>query len=194
MLLTTLVRVPATPSRAIAARYSPQGLEALKATGTNRRDDHARSRWKPHGCDAAAADRSVIRKPTLGCGGSGATRRSGLVRRPRSCPCGGFGSRRDFVAGSRGRPVAGSVLAMALYREHPRNVRSLILAGAYAGWAGSFSTDEVESRTRMVLESLVVLPRTGNAVNVEAPEEFDAAARAFLRRVPLTRLTRRRLR
>jgi len=167
----------------------------------------------------------------------------------------------------------GSVLALALYREHPRTVRSLVLAGAYAGWAGSLPPDEVESRTRMVLETLerpvqewgppflatvhgvnapaelvaasmailrdvrpeasrrlvlaiasadlremlpsitvpvlliygqgdqrapgavaaqlhaaipgsklVVLPGAGHAVNVEVPEEFDAAARAFLRR------------
>jgi pimeloyl-ACP methyl ester carboxylesterase len=167
----------------------------------------------------------------------------------------------------------GSVLALALYREHPGAVRSLVLAGAYAGWAGSLPAEEVESRTRMVLETLgrpvgawgppflatvhgvnapvelveasmamlrdvrpeasrrlvlaiayadlremlpsitvpvlliygrddqrapgavaerlhagipgsglVVLPGAGHAVNVEAPEEFNAAVRAFLRR------------
>jgi len=167
----------------------------------------------------------------------------------------------------------GSVLALALYREHPRAVRSLVLAGAYAGWAGSLLPEEVESRTRMVLDTLerpveewgpsflatvhgvnaptelveasmamlrdvrpeasrrlvlaiasadlremlpsitvpvlliygqddqrapvavarrlhagipgselVVLPGAGHAVNIEAPEEFNAAVRAFLRR------------
>jgi pimeloyl-ACP methyl ester carboxylesterase len=48
----------------------------------------------------------------------------------------------------------GSVLALAVYREHPQRVRSLVLAGAYAGWAGSLSPEEVESRTLMVLETL----------------------------------------
>ena len=167
----------------------------------------------------------------------------------------------------------GSVVALALYRAHPRAVRSLVLAGAYAGWAGSLPPEEVEARTRMVLETLerpveewgppflatvhgvnapaelvdasmailrdvrpeasrrlvlavasadlremlpsitvpvlliygqddqrapvavarrlhaaiprselVVLPGAGHAVNIEAPEEFNAAVRAFLRR------------
>jgi pimeloyl-ACP methyl ester carboxylesterase len=40
----------------------------------------------------------------------------------------------------------GSVLALEVYRRHPRKVRSLVLAGAYAGWRGSLPADEVAAR------------------------------------------------
>lgn len=48
----------------------------------------------------------------------------------------------------------GSVLALALYAEHPERVRSMVLAGAYAGWAGSLPAEEVTARTQMVLATL----------------------------------------
>ncbi len=37
----------------------------------------------------------------------------------------------------------GSVLAIALHASHPSAVRSLVLASAYAGWAGSLPPAEV---------------------------------------------------
>lgn len=40
----------------------------------------------------------------------------------------------------------GGGLALELYRRHPELPRSLVLASAYAGWAGSLSPDEVEQR------------------------------------------------
>jgi len=40
----------------------------------------------------------------------------------------------------------GAVLALELFRRHPRIPRSLVLASAYAGWAGSFPPDVVEQR------------------------------------------------
>ena len=40
----------------------------------------------------------------------------------------------------------GAVLALELYRRHPRLPRSLILSSAYAGWAGSLPADEVARR------------------------------------------------
>jgi pimeloyl-ACP methyl ester carboxylesterase len=40
----------------------------------------------------------------------------------------------------------GGALALQLFGQHPALPRTLILAGAYAGWAGSLSPDEVARR------------------------------------------------
>jgi pimeloyl-ACP methyl ester carboxylesterase len=40
----------------------------------------------------------------------------------------------------------GGGLALEVYRRHPRLVRSLVLASAYAGWRGSLPAEEVEAR------------------------------------------------
>lgn len=40
----------------------------------------------------------------------------------------------------------GGGLALAVYKRHPRLVRSLILVSAYAGWSGSLPPEEVEER------------------------------------------------
>jgi pimeloyl-ACP methyl ester carboxylesterase len=45
----------------------------------------------------------------------------------------------------------GSSVALELYHRHPTVPRSLILASAYAGWAGSLPHDEVAARLRSVL-------------------------------------------
>lgn len=45
----------------------------------------------------------------------------------------------------------GGAVALELSRRHPAVPRSLILAGAYAGWAGSLPADEVETRLQQVL-------------------------------------------
>ncbi len=52
----------------------------------------------------------------------------------------------------------GAGLALQLYDRHPRVARSLILAGAYAGWAGSLPAEEVEARLRLALETAELLP------------------------------------
>jgi pimeloyl-ACP methyl ester carboxylesterase len=44
----------------------------------------------------------------------------------------------------------GGGLALELYRRHPAMVRSLILMGAYAGWAGSLPTETVEQRLQLM--------------------------------------------
>ena len=46
----------------------------------------------------------------------------------------------------------GSTLALELYRRHPDLVRSLILVGGYAGWAGSLPPDEVARRLAFARE------------------------------------------
>lgn len=45
----------------------------------------------------------------------------------------------------------GSALALELYRRHPRVPASLVLASAYAGWAGSLSPEETAARLDGVL-------------------------------------------
>lgn len=45
----------------------------------------------------------------------------------------------------------GSILALALSRRHPAVPRSLVLASAYAGWAGSLPADVVQQRLRQAL-------------------------------------------
>ena len=55
---------------------------------------------------------------------------------------GGLGLSRPHVLGLS----FGGALALQLFGSHPALPRTLILAGAYAGWAGSLTTEEVERR------------------------------------------------
>lgn len=48
----------------------------------------------------------------------------------------------------------GSVLALELYRRRPDIPASLVLASAYAGWAGSLPPEEVRQRTERVQQDL----------------------------------------
>lgn len=48
----------------------------------------------------------------------------------------------------------GSTVALELYRSDPGLVRSLTLAGGYAGWAGSLAPDEVARRLEGALRDL----------------------------------------
>ena len=67
----------------------------------------------------------------------------------------------------------GGSLALELYGRHPELPRSLVLAGAYAGWAGSLPPDEVRARVeRWQAESADL------AAHVEeyVPEFFTASA------------------
>lgn len=52
----------------------------------------------------------------------------------------------------------GAALALALYARHPTLPRSLILAGAYAGWAGSLPTDEVQRRVQRINKEVTQPP------------------------------------
>ena len=49
----------------------------------------------------------------------------------------------------------GGALALELYRRHRANPRSLVLAGAYAGWAGSLPPEVAEERLRLSLRSAI---------------------------------------
>jgi pimeloyl-ACP methyl ester carboxylesterase len=52
----------------------------------------------------------------------------------------------------------GSVLALQLYRDRPEFVTSLVLAAAYAGWAGSLPPEVVEQRMTWTLASADMEP------------------------------------
>jgi hypothetical protein len=52
----------------------------------------------------------------------------------------------------------GSILALELYRWHPEIPRSLILASAYAGWAGSLSSEAAEQRRQKVTAMIEAPP------------------------------------
>lgn len=52
----------------------------------------------------------------------------------------------------------GAVLAQGLYREHPEVPKSLVLASAYAGWAGSLPHEVVEQRLRQNLNDAGLPP------------------------------------
>jgi len=69
----------------------------------------------------------------------------------------------------------GGGLALELYHRHPALVRSLVLASAYAGWAGSLPAEEVAARLRRAL-----------AEAERPPEEWvsDYLAGFFAGRVP----------
>ncbi|MCA1708599.1 MAG: alpha/beta hydrolase, partial [Actinobacteria bacterium] len=48
----------------------------------------------------------------------------------------------------------GSTLALELYRQSPELVKTLVLAGAYAGWKGSLPAEVVEQRLRQTIPDL----------------------------------------
>jgi pimeloyl-ACP methyl ester carboxylesterase len=67
----------------------------------------------------------------------------------------------------------GGSLALELYRRHPDVPRSLLLAGAYAGWAGSLPPDVVRARVdRWQAESEDLAAHVADYV----PEFFTASA------------------
>jgi pimeloyl-ACP methyl ester carboxylesterase len=52
----------------------------------------------------------------------------------------------------------GAGLALELYRRHPQVPRSLVLASAYAGWAGSLPPEVVAERLRRVMREAELPP------------------------------------
>jgi pimeloyl-ACP methyl ester carboxylesterase len=54
----------------------------------------------------------------------------------------------------------GGGLAIELYRCHPTVPRTLVLAGAYAGWAGSLPADVVEERLQRAVRESELPPET----------------------------------
>ncbi|HEV2124775.1 MAG TPA: alpha/beta hydrolase, partial [Chloroflexota bacterium] len=73
----------------------------------------------------------------------------------------------------------GGGLGLELYRRHPGTPRSLLLAGAYAGWAGSLPREEVEERLRLALRMADQLPM---------PVELDAIPGLLTNAMPAERI------
>jgi pimeloyl-ACP methyl ester carboxylesterase len=67
----------------------------------------------------------------------------------------------------------GSALALELYQRRPSIVRSLILVGAYAGWAGSLPPEEVARRLELALRIADLPP--GNFEPASMPGLFSTA-------------------
>jgi pimeloyl-ACP methyl ester carboxylesterase len=83
----------------------------------------------------------------------------------------------------------GGALLLELFRRHPTVPRTLVLASAYAGWAGSLSPDQVDQRLRDCLRWSQLPPEEFERVMLpsmfsESPPEsavsrFSAVLRAF---------------
>jgi pimeloyl-ACP methyl ester carboxylesterase len=81
-----------------------------------------------------------------------------------------LGLERPHVAGLS----FGGTLALELHRRHPGVARTLVLASAYAGWAGSLPPQVTEQRLRQALE-LADLPAE-EFVSALAPTMFSESA------------------
>jgi pimeloyl-ACP methyl ester carboxylesterase len=83
----------------------------------------------------------------------------------------------------------GGALALELFRRYPALPRSLVLAGAYAGWAGSLPDEEVQARLRRSLEVSELAPNQfaeamlasmfSSTAPPDAVAAFAASVRAF---------------
>ena len=96
-----------------------------------------------------------------------------------------LGLERPHVAGLS----FGGALAIALARRHPQVPRSLVLASAYAGWAGSLPADVCEQRLRQALTLAELGPDEFTATllptmfspgtSQQTVDAFGASMRAF---------------
>jgi pimeloyl-ACP methyl ester carboxylesterase len=83
----------------------------------------------------------------------------------------------------------GGALALAFYRRHPAVPRSMILASAYAGWAGSLPAEAAKQRLQQALLLADLSPEEfagallptmfSEATPAEAVDEFGASMLAF---------------
>jgi pimeloyl-ACP methyl ester carboxylesterase len=117
-------------------------------------DDRRSWRWQ---LDGLAEEFQVLAWDAPGCGQSSEPPQS--WRMPDYADClaawlGVVGVAQPHVLGLS----FGSSLALELYRRHPQVPASLILASAYAGWAGSLPPEEVEARLESVLAAADLPP------------------------------------
>jgi pimeloyl-ACP methyl ester carboxylesterase len=143
--------------------------------------------WR-HQIDALTEDFDTVAWDAPGCGGSSDP--------PETIGLDGYA---DCLAAfidelGLGRPhVAGlsfgAGVALQLYRRHPRLPRSLLLASAYAGWAGSLPAEIVASRVQQVLRQADLPPDQvvgewlptlfAGSVSADVVEEAAAIMRDF---------------
>ena len=132
----------------------------------------ARATWS-HQLEALSDDFTVVAWDGPGTGRSADPPAS--FRLPQFADClAGFvaalGLRDPHVAGLS----FGGAMALELYRRHPAVPRTLILASAYAGWAGSLPADVVADRVRFCLEAADMPP--DDFVASMLPSMFSASA------------------
>jgi pimeloyl-ACP methyl ester carboxylesterase len=81
----------------------------------------------------------------------------------------------------------GGGLALELYRQYPEIPKSLILVSAYAGWAGSLSPVEVETRLNNGLRQLKMAPEEvvdswiPTLFSESVPSDFVGKVKAIMR-------------
>jgi pimeloyl-ACP methyl ester carboxylesterase len=82
----------------------------------------------------------------------------------------------------------GGVVALELFKRHPEIPRTLVLAGAYAGWAGSLTQEQADERLRFCLRAAGFSPQEFVDAMIQSmfcdPEtaqvaEFAASMRRF---------------
>lgn len=103
--------------------------------------------------EGLADDFTVIAWDAPGCGGSSDPPADWRMSDYADCVAawlGSIGIERPHVLGLSW----GGTLALELYRRHPRVPASLVLVGAYAGWAGSLPPEVVEQRLARGLEEV----------------------------------------
>jgi pimeloyl-ACP methyl ester carboxylesterase len=101
--------------------------------------------------DALSDEFTVVAWDAPGCGESSDPPESFRLAEYTDCLAGfidALGLTRPHVLGHSW----GSALALEFAARRPAGVRSLLLVGAYAGWAGSLPADEVASRLRFALQ------------------------------------------
>jgi len=116
---------------------------------------HSGAWWRQ--LEGLSGDFTVVAWDAPGCGGSAVPPRGFGVEDYGDCLAGfidALGLGQPHVLGLS----LGSVIALELYRGHPGVPASLILASAYAGWAGSLSPAEVARRTAQVLHEIDLPP------------------------------------
>ncbi len=110
-------------------------------------EDSRSWRWQLHGL---AGDFHVLAWDAPGCGRSSEPPETWRMPEYAGCVASWLatiGVDRPHVLGLSW----GSSVALELYRRHPDVPTSLVLASAYAGWAGSLPADEVAARLAAVV-------------------------------------------
>ncbi|MEX0629141.1 MAG: alpha/beta hydrolase [Chloroflexota bacterium] len=140
--------------------------------------------WR-HQLDGLADDFTVVAWDMPGCGGSDDPPEHFRTRDYADCLAAfieGLGLVWPHVLGLS----FGSGLALELYRWHPTTPRTLILASAYAGWAGSLPPEVAEQRKQGMLRRIELSPEEfageflPSLLTDSAPAELVDEVRAIL--------------
>jgi pimeloyl-ACP methyl ester carboxylesterase len=116
---------------------------------------------------------TVIAWDAPGCGGSDDPPGTFRLADYADCLAGlitALGPGRPYVLGHS----FGGGLALELYRRHRSLPGALVLAGAYAGWAGSLPADEIARRVRVAEQTAADIAR-GDFVPTSIPGLFSEA-------------------